>query len=376
WLWLDREVAAVNFTGQRVEDLQVTTDFFPVHEPINTPVALLLGVTQTSLGRYIRSLYPTAKIEDVYDGAKPIPKLRYSLAMFEPGDLEARTGMHVTGTGKTAPPDSSTPADPFAPLSDQWRGVASIRWTGAVYWPTDHPATLHVESRQPVVVRLSDRPPLQAKENEPASNAVELPRGWQPLTIEETVTSQRDLSLQIEQGNTRRQLTRWDLRPESEPQGLLAVYARDGQPLLRAVEPQINSFAVEEIYAHHNKLGLAMPFVATWQGTLRIDDKGTYGFDATGSGPFAVQLDGDLLCEVTQVEQPEDPKACRAMRDLAPGKHAIEARFDSTRPAGNTRRIFQLYWTPPGGPRELVPPTQFAPPAAQNANAEPARKAR
>ncbi|MBI3784596.1 MAG: glycosyltransferase family 39 protein [Deltaproteobacteria bacterium] len=358
WLWLDREIAAINFAGQRVEDLQVTSDYLPIHEPMSTPLGLVLGPTQTSLARYLRTLYPAVAIEDSYD-SKPIPKLRYSLARFSPQDLEARTGLRLATTGGSS---EAIALDPFAPLPEALHSVGPRRWSGAVYWPTDQPATLRVDSRQTVIVRLADAAPLNANEGTPASAVFTLPRGWQTLSMEESAGAPRELSLQIEQGENKRRLSRWDLRPESRPEGLMVVYDRNGQPLRRAIEPQINSFAVEEIYAHHNKLDLAMPFVATWQGSLRIDEKGSYGFDGIGSGPFSVRLDGQLLCEVTQVVQPEDPQSCSATRDLAPGDHAIEARFDSTQKAGNTRRVFQLYWTPPGSPRELIPPTQFAPP--------------
>ncbi|MFN8643663.1 MAG: hypothetical protein U0802_19135 [Candidatus Binatia bacterium] len=35
--------------------------------------------------------------------------------------------------------------------------------------------------------------------------------------------------------------------------------------------------------------------------------------------------------------------------------------FASPRLANTTRRIFQLFWTPPGGARQLIPPTQPRP---------------
>jgi 4-amino-4-deoxy-L-arabinose transferase-like glycosyltransferase len=360
WLWLNREVAVVNFAGQRVDDLQQTADFFPVHEPITTPLALVLGPTQASLTRYILSLYPRAEVSESYDPT-PERKLRFRIVTIESHDLEARTGLQAASASGGAAAGEPTPVDPFGTLPAALSAAQRVRWTGAVYWPTHRSATLRVQSRTPVTLSLAGKLAVQAKDGEPGSVVLELPRGWQPLSIEETVGAPRQLTMTIDDGQGEQPLTRWSFRPEAAAEGLLAIYQRDGGMFLRTIEPQINSFAVESVYQHHNSLGLAMPFVADWQGALRIDEAGEYELEAIGSGPFSIRLDGKLLCEIAQVEQPEEPRTCSVKHMLSPGKHPIIAHFDSTHPANTGRRIFQLFWTPPGGQRELVPPMQFSP---------------
>ena len=87
---------------------------------------------------------------------------------------------------------------------------------------------------------------------------------------------------------------------------------------------------------------------------------GEYRFDAVGSGPFRALIDGQPLFAVDDVV-PEQPAEKSATRTLTPGLHPIEVTFESPKLAQTTRRIFQLSWTPPGGQRQLIPPTNLVP---------------
>ena len=87
----------------------------------------------------------------------------------------------------------------------------------------------------------------------------------------------------------------------------------------------------------------------------------SYRFEAIGSGPYTVRLDGKPLFSMSP-EAPEQPARSIAERSLDPGLHPIEADFDSTRRAHTSRRVLQLFWTPPGGQQELIPPGNFVPP--------------
>ena len=124
------------------------------------------------------------------------------------------------------------------------------------------------------------------------------------------------------------------------------------------LDPQINAFVIEQRMREGR---VRTPFRAVWRGALRVDRAGTYGFGAVASGPFRVVLDGQPLLAADAVvpEQPAEPKTERA---LEPGLHPLEVTFDSAQLAHTTRRIFQLFWMPPGGERQLIPPTSLVPP--------------
>jgi hypothetical protein len=158
----------------------------------------------------------------------------------------------------------------------------------------------------------------------------------------------------------------WDLNPTSVEEGLTAVYERDGQPLLRAIDPQLNSFAFTEepVFVDGNAPMVRMPFSATWSGALRITTPGTYRFEAQGTGTYSVRLDDADLVETARGSvRSYGDRVSFAERELAVGLHRIEARWTCNKPARGLRRVFQLYWTPPGGEREIVPPSSFVPAA-------------
>src|SRR5262249_22056575 len=105
---------------------------------------------------------------------------------------------------------------------------------------------------------------------------------------------------------------------------------------------------------------IRMPFTATWSGSLQADVAGTYLFEAVFSGPMLLTLDGEPIMQES-VKIPEEPRTARITRTLTAGPHPLFALWDSTGKAHTSRRIFQLYWTPPRGKRALIAPTNFRP---------------
>ncbi|HKF41984.1 MAG TPA: glycosyltransferase family 39 protein [Thermoanaerobaculia bacterium] len=94
------------------------------------------------------------------------------------------------------------------------------------------------------------------------------------------------------------------------------------------------------------------PFLARWSGVLRAPAAGRYLFEVGARGASLLRLDRkDVLSARTGqwVVQPVE---------LSQGPHAIELLYEAEpQPA----RI-DLYWTPPSGTRELVPPSALTPP--------------
>jgi hypothetical protein len=231
-----------------------------------------------------------------------------------------------------------------------------LLWSGSVYWPRKGPLGVTVEARQATVVSIGVHPPIVNPGTTIKPVSLEMPRGWHPLRIEEAVAPQRKLMIAI----AAERLTRWNLRPESTREGLRAVYTREDGSTVEAIDPQLNAFAVEDRFPPDSDLMIRMPFTATWRGALRVDTAGRYRFEALSSGPFAVRLDGQQLFAGAP-QMPEQPAAARADRELAAGLYPIEVDFDSRKKAHTTRRVFQLFWTPPGGTKQLIPPTNFVP---------------
>lgn len=86
---------------------------------------------------------------------------------------------------------------------------------------------------------------------------------------------------------------------------------------------------------------------ATWRGSLRVQDAGSYRFDVIGLGPddvFTLLLDGRLILD-TSLDRPV------GIEVLAAGTHALEARL---RTAAKPSRV-AVRWTPADGSLTPIP---------------------
>jgi hypothetical protein len=352
------EIFPFEFPGRRLDDVPDPTQVLPLHMPSDSPVDLILGPSQATLASYIRTLYPHAAMTDVHSGSE---RVVFRMLRLDPNEVAHRMGLRLNVLDHQGTLVSTTIADPFAASLPLAAAAERLRWTGSVYWPTDRPVTLRIRSKGPATLRVDDAITLELSAPGSKDIAVALPRGWHPLSIEEQARP-RGLSISLQ--GARHALTRWDLRPDDIAEGLAAVYERGGTPILRSIDPQLNSFAVEALRPLDGTMTYTplatMPFSVSWSGTLRVTRSGPYEFGAVGSGPYSVVLDDVPLLEATNVV-PEAPRVTHAARDLSDGAHALTAHWDSTRAAHTTRRIFQVYWRPPGGESELIPPSSLAP---------------
>ncbi len=350
-LALDQELFRIELPD-RTRDVMDVRHALPLREPATT---LVLGPTQVTQAAYIARLYPGAAVSDYQPPEARSPFFR--LVALPPGAAEARTGLTLHAEWPDRLLTMPAPVDPFAALPAATAGAPRVTWLGGVYWPADEPVAVTVDASRPTTVEIGAAAPLDARPGEPAQATLALPRGWQSLRIVEDVTDDgRALRIDVADARGARALTRWDLRPDPVRHGLTARYEMPAGTV-RALDPQINDFLLEQRAPTEP---IRTPFRATWRGALRVDVPGTYGFDAIGSGPYRIALDGTPLLEAAEVDA-EQPWPTRTTRDLAAGLHPITIDYDHPRLAHTTRRIFQLFWTPPGEERVLVPPEAFVP---------------
>jgi hypothetical protein len=355
------ELFHFNYPGRRLEDVADPAHLLPLHQPVTFPLAVILGPSQVTLASYARALYPhTEIIDDIFT---PERRLRFRELRLTPEDVAAQNGLQLTVYDNSNAVVAQRTGDPFASTVAVPTSAARLEWRGRIYWPTDRPVTLAVQVKQPTEVHLADAPVVQV--TPPAANvALTLPRGWQPLSITEPASGERALSMVFRYADVTRPVTAWDLNSNPAQEGLTAVYERDGRPVLQVIDPQLNAFAFTEepVFVGANAPMVRVPFSATWSGALRITTPGTYRFEAQGTGTYSVRFDDTDLVEATHGSvRGYGDRGVFAERGLAAGLHRIEARWTCNKPAQGLRRVFQLYWTPPGGERELIPPPSFVP---------------
>ena len=353
-LAFNQELFDIELPG-RGRDVAEPAHFLPLHEP-SGPLALILGPSQATLAAYAQALYPGTEVIDV-SGPGGIPF--FFRAVHIPPELARQhSGLALRGEPSRGAPHDTATADPFAPLPADLANAELLEWSGSVYWPSSRALGLRLTASRPTTITIGDAAPFSAAAGQPAEVTLTLPRGWQPMRIEERGGGARSLELRLSGEGPPRQLSRWQLRPDAG-EGLRATYTQPDGVVVQAIDPQLNSFSIEGRGAPGDEPVARMPFSVTWRGALRIDVAGEYRFEAIGSGPYAISLDGTPLLAAPNVV-PERPVETRQSRWLTAGLHPIEATFDSTHPAHTSRRIFQLFWTPPGGGRELIAPNHFA----------------
>jgi hypothetical protein len=131
--------------------------------------------------------------------------------------------------------------------------------------------------------------------------------------------------------------------------GLLGAYYPtpdwSGPPAFTQVDPQL-------AYYFHI-IPLPRPYSVRWTGRLFAPGTGTYEFEIFSVDDSRLILDQEIV-----VDNPGDRKSVTGSALLSHGWHDIQVDF-SDRTSGT--QIY-LYWTPPGGERELVPPRYLSPP--------------
>lgn len=353
------EIFALDFPDRRLEQTIEPAHLLPVHRPVDGPIVLVVGPTQLSWVPLIREWYPNAKVREVRWPNNG--RLLFPVIEIPAEDVRARTGLTATAADAGGAAVKGVVADPFGAAAPLRPRDGVLRWGGRIYWPSDRPVTVRVRSAEPLTMRIGAGGPIRVAEGSEAAAQLTLARGWQLIVIEERLTGVRDLTVTLDDGQTPpRRVTRWELRPDEGIEGLRAKFTRDGETLLRTIEPQINLHADEGCWNDLRVLSVVKPFAATLDGALRIARPGEYELEMYSTEPYEVRLDGEPLC-ASETARGEDPVICKVKRSLAEGDHPLELRWTVPKSQTSARRVLQMYWTPPDGTRELVPPSAFVP---------------
>jgi 4-amino-4-deoxy-L-arabinose transferase-like glycosyltransferase len=135
----------------------------------------------------------------------------------------------------------------------------------------------------------------------------------------------------------------------AHPIGLLARYYASnnwsGKPAVSQVEPVV--YAVWSGMPY----GFSTALSGTWSGWLDIKQPGNYQLELAHSGYGAIQCDGKTI--FSRGAPPPgyvEPALAKTPFWLTPGRHRLELHWVMERQA-----VLQLWWTPPGEKREIIP---------------------
>jgi 4-amino-4-deoxy-L-arabinose transferase-like glycosyltransferase/sugar lactone lactonase YvrE len=105
--------------------------------------------------------------------------------------------------------------------------------------------------------------------------------------------------------------------------------------------------------ATHDILTQGGGIAARWRGTLVAPQAGIYTFETYANGQTAVYIDDHLV--VNNPTNSGTASNVSGQIELTPGPHHIEVGYTWTGGTG----YLELYWTPPGGERQLIGPQAF-----------------
>ena len=129
------------------------------------------------------------------------------------------------------------------------------------------------------------------------------------------------------------------------PLGLAGHFFKDGEEVGTAmadasrITPTLDVFWYDPV--------LEEPYMAVWEGTLEIQDVGEYKFEVEGFGELKLFIDDRLVAENPRGPEPGPRDVSR----LQVGRHPIRLEYFSQFPPSE----FQVFWTPPNGPKATVP---------------------
>ncbi len=343
--------------GRRIMSL---AEALPSRE--ETPLSLVYAACGPydgeALAAAVRAFYPGAEERRLKS-----PYGRYScrLLLVNPEDVAARRGLIL----RVSFDGSSTNLNMQVPALEAELGAGGIppsppfrvQWTGALYAPAFDVYALRTEDSVMMDIRVDGQPANDTP--------LRLAEGWHSLQVQGEVPGfPIDASLWWRRGEGE-----WEKVPpayldvDAGARGLLASYYECddngliGELVWQRVEPLIALQTVpSEWEGAPAKVLAGRPYCAVYEGWLMADEAGKYGFRAAAqAGAVRLLLDGRPVLE--DGGQPWAKTFVEEEAELGAGPHALRLEF--RRREGEFSGLV-LYWRPPAGEWEPVPPAALS----------------
>jgi sugar lactone lactonase YvrE/4-amino-4-deoxy-L-arabinose transferase-like glycosyltransferase len=335
----------------------------PLQDDIPADVTYVLELAHQSLLRQLSEYYP--------GGQSEVRRDRYGQPMFSifkvsPDEVLATRGLRgrlMAGLVGDAPPTEM----PASAIDFNWSGDAPLpapfrgEWSGSLLAPAFGEYRLALESTGNAALTLDGKTLIPAT---PGRREVimSLPGGFHSIGISLTqALPEGKLRLTwTPPGNPEQViLTSNLLTIPAGDNGMLGRYFRnnnwDGPPVLVRLDTLLG--------AHDF---VPAPFSIEWEGQIYVPRSGTYALGTNSDDGSQVWVDGFLAVD-NGGHHGDRYVENRLM--LAEGLHPLRIRYFQD----DGGRKFELWWTPPGGQKETVPPGYLFPPGRQP---DPTRLAR
>jgi hypothetical protein len=329
-----------------------TDDSLPLPGLTKKDIVLILDPDRRYLYEEAQRYYPQATFKEYKSPSDGPPVLYYArLAQADITRIQGLEGSYYHGNAWEGEPavmhrDTSLSfdwqdGDPLSlPFSVEWKGVLNAAQYGT------YRLILHAPDRAQLFL---DEYLLLDGEGE-LSTEVDLAKGNHALRLRALgAEGHFELAWQPP-GEQEQRVPPWALYvPPVTNNGLLGKYFpnSDWRPPvgLARIDPRLN------LYFHI--IPLPQPFTVEWEGKILIAQKGTYIFGLESVDESVLYLDDQEVTACLLRGQYQSDSI-----DLESGLHDIRVRFTNRT---DYTHIY-LYWVPPLGNREIVPPEVLFPP--------------
>jgi 4-amino-4-deoxy-L-arabinose transferase-like glycosyltransferase len=330
-----------------------TDDDLPLPQSVGREAVIFLDGGSTSLFDEAQRYYPGGIFEEYGSpfGGPPVV-LVVRLSAEDISELQGLLGYYREGDDWTAAP-SLTRQD--AQLSFDWPGEAPleppflVEWRGVLRAPEY--GNYRVTLRSPAVAELYLDDALLLRGAGEQSAQVMLARGNHDLRIStRSAVGHFELAWQPPGGEEEVVPPFALYAPPVTANGLLGRYFANADweaPLAFARLDRRLGF-------YYHIPPLPMPYTAEWEGSILIPESGAYVFALQSIDESTLYLDGEEVVASTRRGEYD-----QATLGLMAGYHHLRVRY-----AARTDHMYlNLYWTPPGASREIIPPEVLFPPS-------------
>jgi len=325
----------------------------PIRDRVDRDVVYVLELAHASLIPRLRELYPQGIFSEVKDRYGKAMYYTYLVPKEEVTAIQGLWGRYYEGTEATGQPalerkDATLSfAGAMAPLEPPF----SVLWKGSLLVPRYGDYTFILESSGPSRLLLGDEPLIES-EGGRATSILSLPAGFHPITVEyvqEEMAGGLKLSW-VPPGGREEVIPQNALyTSQLSRNGLLGKYYRGrdwaGAPAIVQIDPFIAP----------NDL-LPAPFSIQWEGWIYAPTSGRYLFATVSDDGSFLYINGQL---VVDNGGHHGARYAEGWIDLQQGFQDIRLRYFQD----DGGRKMELWWMPPGGPKEQVPAEQLYPPS-------------
>ncbi len=341
-----------------------TSDNLPIREPGDRPLLILLDAQKRSDFLEAKRYYPNAAFEEIHppfggppvlytirltgDDLKSIQGLMAYYYQNEKWEGEAVLTRWEKSLDLKWPEDAPWARPESCPEPCQRVKPFSVEWQGVLYIPHYGPYLLRLEAPAKAQLYLDEN--LLLGGTGTMAQEVTLAKGNHALRVR-AVGAEGRLRLRWRPpGEEETVIPTWALyRPPVTNNGLLGYYYQNldwaGPPALARIDPTL------AMYFHITPL--PRPYTVEWQGVISIPSSGVYAFGLESIDDSHLYIDGRLVVEATQPNVYRENSA-----ELTAGLHDIRLRYTDR----SSHSHINLYWTPPGQSREIIPSQNLYPP--------------